>query len=278
MRTLLLLLPMAALLAQERPVALLSGTGAWTHPIQTSSVDAQKYFNQGLSLMYGFNRYEALRSFRKAAELDPKAPMAQWGIAMATGPYVNLDGDPTFDMKKSCDAVAAARKMESRSERERAYVEAVAARCPDFSNPQAYIDAMKAVAGRWPDDLDARTLYAESLMLPTRWHWYTNDGVPATGMVEAERALEEVMRRWPDHPGANHLYIHAVESSSKPARAIPRAQRLMGITPGEGHMVHMPGAYLAGTGRLGDGRRRQRESGRSGSPVFCPNACDRRRI
>ena len=241
MRIVCLFIPLALAFAQEKPVALYPGMGIWKHAIETNSPEAQKYFDQGLSLMYGFNRYEAMRSFRKAAELDPAAPMAQWGIAMATGPYVNMDGEPTYDMKASCAAIDAALKLEFRSPRERAYVQAAGARCPDFKAPEAYVAAMRALAERWPDDLDAITLYAESLMVPTRWHWYNADGSPAKGMPEAERALESVLRRWPEHPGANHLYIHAVESSPTPERAIPSAQRLMGIVPGEGHMVHMPG-------------------------------------
>src|SRR3954447_24171580 len=240
MRIICLLLPLGLALAQEKPVALYAGTGIWKHPITTKSVEAQRYFDQGLALMYGFNRYEALRSFRKSAELDAGAAMAQWGIAMATGPYINMDGEPTYDMKTSCAAAAAGLKIATGA-RERAYLEAVQTRCPEFAKPEAYIAAMRRVAERWPDDLDAQTLYADSLMLPTRWHWYTADGKPATGVAEAERALEEVIRRWPDHPGANHLYIHAVESSPTPERAIASAQRLMGITPSEGHMVHMPG-------------------------------------
>src|SRR3954471_15303161 len=240
MRIVCLLLPFTLALAQEKPVALYPGTGIWKHPITTKSAEAQRYFDQGLALMYGFNRYEALRSFRKAAELDPGAAMAQWGIAMATGPYINMDGEPTYDMKTSCAAVEAGLKVATAA-RDRAYLEATRSRCPDYAKPEAYIAAMRGVAERWPDDLDAQTLYADSLMLPTRWHWYSNDGKPAPGMPEAERALEDVIRRWPEHPGANHLYIHAVESSPTPERAVPSAQRLMGITPSEGHMVHMPG-------------------------------------
>jgi tetratricopeptide (TPR) repeat protein len=239
MRTVILLLPLLAF-AQEKPVALYPGTGVWKHAIATKSPEAQRYFDQGLALMYGFNRYESLRSFRKAAELDPAAAMPHWGIAMATGPYVNMDGEPTYDMKTSCAAVDAGLKREAPA-RERAYLEAVKTRCPDYARPDAYIAAMRALAARWPDDLDAQTLYAESLLLPTRWHWYTNDGAPAPGVADAEHTLEAVLRRWPDHPGANHLYIHAVESSPTPERAVPSAQRLMGITPSEGHMVHMPG-------------------------------------
>ena len=240
----LCLLPLSLAMAQqpspEKPVALYKGLGPWTHPIATGSRQAQQFFDQGLNLLYGFNRYESLRSFRKAAELDPKSVMAQWGIAMAQGPYINMDGDPSVDLKGSCAAVAAGRKLTNAPERERAYLNAAATWCPEYK-PQSYIDAMRALAARYPDDLDAVTLYAESLMIPVRWHWYTAAGVPAAGVVEAEHALESVLRRWPQHPGANHYYIHAVESSPTPERGVPSAQRLMGIVPGAGHIVHMPG-------------------------------------
>src|SRR5262252_7736118 len=116
MHILLLLLT----LAQEKPVALYPGTGIWKHAIATKNVEAQRYFDQGLSLMYGFNRYEALRSFRRAAELDRAAAMAQWGIAMTTGPYINMDGEPTYDIKASCAAAAAGLKL-AETARERAY-------------------------------------------------------------------------------------------------------------------------------------------------------------
>jgi tetratricopeptide (TPR) repeat protein len=228
-------------------VALLKGMGPWRHAIATRSAEAQKYFDQGLALLYGFNRYEALRSFRKATELDPQALMGYWGMAMAQGPYINMDGDPSYDLKGACAAVEAGRKVAGAPAQEKEYMDAVATWCPEYP-PPAYIEAMRALSGRYPDDLDALTLYADSLMIPTRWHWYGADGKPAAGVSEAERALEEVMRRWPQHPGANHLYIHAVESSPTPERAIPSAQRLMGIMPGAGHMVHMPAHIWLVTG------------------------------
>jgi tetratricopeptide (TPR) repeat protein len=224
----------------EQPVVLYKGLGAWHHNIHTSNPEAQKFFDQGLSLMYGFNRYESLRSFRKAVELDPQAAMAYWGMSMAQGPYINMDGEPEYKIKESCEAVNKGLQVSGAPERERAYLEAAAKRCPDFQQPQAYIDAMREVARRWPDDLDAQTIFAESLMIPTRWHWYAADGTAAPGMAEAERTLEEVLRRWPSHPGANHYYIHAVESSRNPERAVPAAQMLMGVVPQAGHMVHMP--------------------------------------
>lgn len=225
----------------EKPVTLYRGMGSWRHPIATKNPEAQNYFDQGLALLYGFNRYEALRSFRKAAELDPSAAMPWWGIAMATGPYINMgtEGDGDLDSKAACLAVQSGMKVHGAPAREKEYLEAVAARCPEYK-PDTYISAMKALAEHYPDDLDAATLYAESLMVPVRWRWYTGDGKAAAGMAEAEHALEQVLRRWPDHPGANHYYIHAVESSPTPERAVPSAQRLMGVVPWAGHMVHMP--------------------------------------
>jgi tetratricopeptide (TPR) repeat protein len=234
------LLPLCLAFTAEKPVALYKGLGAWKHPITARNPDAQKYFDQGLALLYGFNRYEALRSFRKASELDPQSVMAYWGMAMAQGPYINMDGDPSFDLKGACAAVETGSKLTSAPERERSYLKAVATWCPQYE-PKTYVDAMRALAARYPDDPDAQTVFAESLMIPVRWHWYSQNGTQAAGMAEAERTLESVIRRWPDHPGANHYYIHAVESSPTPERAIPSAQRLMGIVPAAGHMVHMPG-------------------------------------
>jgi tetratricopeptide (TPR) repeat protein len=225
----------------EKPVTLYPGMGTWSHAIATHNPQAQKFFDQGLSLLYGFNRPEAQRSFQKATELDPQAPMAQWGLAMAWGPYVNMDDDPTYDIKKSCEAVDKGLAIAGINSIERDWLEAAKTRCPDFADPARYIKAMHELAARYPDDLDAQTLYADALMTATRWHWYSNDGRPAEGQAEAERTLEAVLRRNPLHPGANHLYIHAVESSPTPERAIASSQRLMGIVPGGGHMVHMPG-------------------------------------
>ena len=151
---------------------------------------------------------------------------------------MDLDGD--VDMKKSCAAVETARKLANAPEQERAWIAALAARCPEY-RPAAYIQAMRALAARFPDDMDVLTFYAESLMLPVRWRWYDASGRPAEGVAETERVLEQALRRHPDHAGANHFYIHAVESSRTPERAIASAQRLMGIVPAAGHLVHMPG-------------------------------------
>jgi tetratricopeptide (TPR) repeat protein len=226
--------------SSEKPVTLLTGLGTYQHRISTANPEAQKFFNQGLILLYGFNRYEALRSFVRAAELDPEAPMPQVGIALAYGPHINMDMDGDTDTAKSCAAIAAAQKLRANgSEREGAYIEALSSRCPEYK-PDAYIAAVRELHRRYPDDHDAAALFAESVMVLHRWKWFQG-GVPAPGMQEAITTLEQTMRRNPDHPGANHFYIHAVEMSPEPERAIPSAQRLMGQVPAAGHLLHMPG-------------------------------------
>ncbi len=225
----------------EKPPALLGRLGAHTHRISTANPEAQKFFDQGLVLLYGFHRYEALRSFRKAAELDPGAIKPVWGIAMALGPHINMDMDGDVNLKEGCDALSKAKVLSQQSSAyEKAYLAAAATRCPEY-DPGHYTDAMRRLHRQYPDDLDAATLYAESLMIPVRWKWWNADGSPAEGTALAVELLEHVMRRDPDHPGANHLYIHAVEMSPSPERAIPSAQRLMAVVPDAGHLVHMPG-------------------------------------
>src|SRR5579885_3753150 len=154
--------PHPAGVPQEKPVALYPGLGIWTHPIATSNPQAQKFFDQGLALLYGFNRYEALRSFRRAAELDPKSVMPYWGMAMAQGPYINMDGDPSYDLKSACAAIDKGSRLTQAPERERAYLKAAATWCPKYE-PKTYADAMRALAARYPDDPDAQTIFAESL-------------------------------------------------------------------------------------------------------------------
>src|SRR5262249_42495746 len=191
------------------------------------------------------------RSFRRAAELDPKAVMPQWGLALALGPNYNRDIDPVgADRNKA--AYEAAQKAVALSKdqgvpaHERAYAEAVATRyaLDPSADPKkleaAYAGAMRAVAERYPDDLDAATLYAEALMNLRPWKLWNRDGTPAEGTLDALRVLEGVLRRYPEHPGANHYYIHAVEASPSPERALPSAARLLTLVPGAGHLVHMP--------------------------------------
>ena len=225
--------------APTGPAKLLPGMGNWEHRIDTKSPEAQKFFNQGVALLYGFNRGEARRAFEQASKLDPQAAMPHWGIAASIGPYINMDMEGPVDWKTVCGELAEGTKL-ARQDREKAYLEAFASRCP-AGNDDAFSAAMKKLVTQYPDDLDAATLYADSLMIPVRWNWWKKDGSPNGRMAEAVEVLEGVMRREPYHAGANHLYIHAVEMSPTPERAIPASERLMGIVPGAGHLVHMPG-------------------------------------
>jgi tetratricopeptide (TPR) repeat protein len=151
-----------------------------------------------------------------------------------------MDMDPDYQIHESCAAAAKGLALPNLAKADRAWLEAAETRCPDFADASAYIRAMRDLAAERPDDPDAQTLYAEALLIRARWRWYEH-GQPAEGVPEAENILEAVLRRFPYHPGANHLYIHAVESSPTPELAIASAQRLMGIVPAAGHLVHMPG-------------------------------------
>jgi tetratricopeptide (TPR) repeat protein len=230
----------------SKPAALIPGLGEVNHPVSTTNQQAQQFFNQGLALVYGFNHDEAVRSFKRAAELDPKLAMAHWGVALALGPNINLPVDAEHE-KAAYEAIQKARSLASgASEPERAYIDALMTR---YSNEPkadlskldvAYKNAMAELARRFPDDLDAATLYAESLMDLRPWQFWSSDGKPAEGTEAMVAVLESVLRRNPDHLGANHYYIHAVEASPHPEWALPSAQRLKVLAPAAGHLVHMP--------------------------------------
>lgn len=237
------------------PAELLEGLGNHVHPIGTKSAGAQQFFNQGIALIFGFNHDEAARSFERAAELDPMSPMPHWGIAYALGPNYNLP--PMADREeKAWNAVEKAVELSKNAPaNERAYVEALVKRySKDPSEDRkklaiAYKEAMKQVMTSYPDDLDAATLYAESLMDLRPWALWSADGQPAEDTLEILNVLENVLRRDPNHPGANHYYIHAVEASKNPERALPSAERLGSLMPGAGHIVHMPSHIFL---RVGD--------------------------
>ena len=237
---------------------LFKGLSTWTHKVTTSSPQAQQYFDQGLRFIYGFNHDEATRSFKEAVRLDPNCAMAYWGIAFTLGPNYNLPIDP--ERAKSAyeatqKAVALAPQV---SEKERAYIEAIAKRY--VADPSAdrkaldlaFADAMRGVAKRYPDDLDAATLFAESMMNLRPWDLWTADGDPQPGTEEIVSTLESVLKRNPNHLGAIHYYIHTVEASQKPERAIPYADRLAKVAPGAGHLVHMPSHIYMRVGRYKD--------------------------
>jgi tetratricopeptide (TPR) repeat protein len=238
-------------------VAPMAGLGSHHHRISTSSPEAQRLFDQGLVLVYGFNHGQAIRLFQRAAELDPKAPMPLWGIALAYGPNIN---DFDMDRARAATADGYVKKAVAISshgvERERAYIEALSKRYSSDPNADLkklqvdYKDAMGAVARRYPDDLDAQTLYAESLMDLRPWQLWTHDGQPSEVTEEVMRVLESVLKRNPLHPGANHYYIHTMEASPHPEKALASARRLDTLVPAAGHLVHMPAHIYARTGRF----------------------------
>jgi hypothetical protein len=240
--------------APPLPVTLFDDLGTHHHEITTKSTEAQRYFDQGLRLVYGFNHDEAERAFREAARLDPTCAMAWWGVAFVLGPNYNLPIDPDRN-RKAVGAVAEARKLAGRaSPREKEYIAAIAKRYvpqpPGDRAPldQAFARAMGKLSRHFPHDLDAATLYAESLMDLRPWQLWKPDGSPAPGTEEILAVLESVMKRDPNHPGANHYYIHATEASPDPGRALASADRLKTLVPGAGHLVHMPAHTYMRTG------------------------------
>jgi tetratricopeptide (TPR) repeat protein len=233
--------------------ALLPGMGNAHHTVSTTNPMAQKYFDEGLSLIYAFNHAEAEKAFARAAQLDPKLAMAQWGIALAVGPNYNVPVDEPREIQ-AYEAIQKAMKMKSPPQ-ERAYIEALSKRY--IGDPHgkdlkpldlAYRDAMRGVSANYPDDLDAATLFAESGMNINPWKLHHADGTPAEGTEEIISTLESVMRRDPNHMGAIHYYIHAVEASNNPERALEPAGRLAALAPGAGHLVHMPAHIYIRTG------------------------------
>jgi tetratricopeptide (TPR) repeat protein len=240
--------------AVRNQTRLLDGTGTLHHPVSTTNVDAQKFFDQGLRMIFGFNHGEALRSFERAAELDPDLAMAYWGIALSLGPNINSGMDEDAH-KKAYEAAQKALSLRANaSKREQGYIDAIAARYSADpkadTNPlqRAYADAMRKLAHAYPDDLDAQTLFAESLMNLYPWKLWSLDGKPAPVTEEAVRTLEDALERDPYHMGANHYYIHAVEASPQPQRALAAADRLGTLAPGIGHLVHMPAHIYMRTG------------------------------
>lgn len=240
--------------AGEPPATQMRGMGTHHHPVSTTDGEAQKLFNQGLTFVFAFNHDEAIRSFKRAAELDPKLAMAHWGIALALGPNINLDVDPERE-RAAYEAVHQALALNGgASENERAYIEALARRYsiePSADLKKLAVDyknAMGDLVKRYPDDLDAATLYAESAMNLRPWKFWTADGKPAEGTEEIVATLESVLRRDPNHIGAIHYYIHAVEASPNPERALAYAPQLPSLAPAAGHLVHMPAHIYARTG------------------------------
>ena len=240
--------------AEPPPNLALTAVGRQHHAIQTKIGEAQDFFDQGITLLYGFNHEEAARAFNRAHELDPASPMPLWGIALAAGPNYNMDVDAERE-KMAFETVQKAQKLsEHAPQAEKDNVAALAVRyygdaAPDYKKlSRDFASAMKILSEKYPDDVDAATLYAESLMDLNPWKLWSHDGKPAEGTEEIVRVLESVLQRDPNHAGANHYYIHALEASPFPERALPSAHRLKMMVPQAGHLVHMPAHIYIRTG------------------------------
>lgn len=245
--------------ALDEPAVEFAGYGTYHRPIRTASPEAQRWFDQGLQLLYGFNHDEAIRSFNHAATIDPTCAMAWWGVAYAAGLHINnpamTDEQNTLAWKASRKALELAPMA---APEEQALIRAVAARyawpVPNDRRPldEAYARAMGDARSAYPSDPDIGTLYAEALMDLQPWDYWTHDGEPKGRAPEIVNTLQSVLALHPTHPGANHYYIHAVEASKTPERAVAAAERLASLVPGSGHLVHMPSHIYARIGRYAD--------------------------
>jgi len=237
---------------------LLEGLGDYTFPVTSSHPEVQRWFDQGLMLTYGFNHDAAERTFLKATELDPECAMCWWGAALVLGPHVNSGMDPANNQQAWLRLQRATELAPRASEREQAFIRALGARYaenpPDDRRPldEAYAQATGQLAAERPDDLDAAAFHAEALMDLQPWDYYDDQLQPKGHTAEIVSILESVMARNPDHAGALHLYVHAVEASVDPQRGVAAADRLRELIPGSGHLVHMPAHIYARVGRWHD--------------------------
>lgn len=242
--------------AGEPLAPTLEGLGDLHYPISTSSETAQRFFDQGLRLVYAFNHAEAIRAFEEAARLDPEAPMPHWGKALALGRNLN-DSMPRERELQALESLEQAQERRARgSEREQALIEALASRYSTDEDADraafdaAWVDAIAAVAKRFPDDSEAATLHAAAIMNTMPWNYWPG-GEPQPGTLEAKERLERVIAAHPDHPGAHHYYIHLMEAR-EPQLAEPSADALGELMPAAGHLVHMPAHIYIRVGRYDD--------------------------
>jgi pimeloyl-ACP methyl ester carboxylesterase/tetratricopeptide (TPR) repeat protein len=244
---------------ESAPIAPeLTGLGTLHVPVSTTVARAQRFFDQGMRLLYGFNHAEAIRAFREAARLDPGLAMAHWGHALALGP--NLNAPMTEENgRQAYAAIGRAQALaSSATPRERALIDALAARYASDGKgdraalDRAYAAVMRKAAERFPDDPDVLTLYADAQMNTMPWDYWTRDGLAKPATRWALEVLERVIVRQPDHVGALHYHIHLLEASTTPERAEPSADRLGSLMPSAGHMVHMPAHIYIRVGRYAD--------------------------
>jgi tetratricopeptide (TPR) repeat protein len=238
---------------------LFDGLGDYQRPVSTQSPEAQQYFDQGMRLLWEFNHDESTRSFARALELDPSCAMCAWGVALTVGPNYNVPMLAEARAKIAFEATKRAQSLAgSAAPVEQALISTLAQRYPSAQplDPQstapiltAHAAAMRAVARRYPDDLDVQTLYAESMMNVHAWKLWSPDGMPAEGTTEIIATLESVLKRDPTHIGALHYYVHAVEASPHPEKGLAAAARLRTLAPAAGHLVHMPAHIFHRVGR-----------------------------
>lgn len=244
-------------LAQDQGPPLYENLGSHHYPLSIRNRLAQAYFDQGLRLYYGFNHAEAIRAFRHAASLDPRCALCHWGEALALGPNINLAMDREAGLQAWAALQKARATMATASPKERNLIEALTRRYtadpPVERAPldAAWADALGKLVRLYPDDMDLRTLHAEALMDLTPWQYWNKDGSAREHTAEILSQLETVLRIEPNHPGANHFYIHAIEEV-QPKRALQAAERLAALMPGAGHIVHMPGHIYVRVGRYRD--------------------------
>lgn len=237
---------------------LLDGLGDYHFPVSSGHPEVQRWFDQGLMLTYGFNHDAAERSFLKATELDPACAMCWWGASLVLGPHVNAAMDPQDNADAWTRLQRAQALAPKASERERAFIQALSARYAEAPPPdrkpldQAYAQATRTLVAQRPDDLDAAVLHAEAMMDLQPWDYYDAQLQPKGNTAEVVSTLESVMQRDPNHAGALHLYVHAVEASADPQRGAVAADRLRELIPGSGHLVHMPAHIYARVGRWHD--------------------------
>ncbi|HMP81155.1 MAG TPA: hypothetical protein PKA41_00440 [Verrucomicrobiota bacterium] len=240
------------------PGPLFDGLGDLHHPVTTQSKQAQRYFDQGVRLMFGFNHKEAIRSFRSAAHFDPTCAMAYWGVAYAYGPHVNKPMDASDTTNAWAALNLALANQSHATPKEQAYIAALAKRYQaEHTDDRSALDRAFAVAMRdlvkqHPDDLDAQVIFAEALMNTMPWDYWTRDRTPKPETEEILAALRFVLSRNPNHPGANHFYIHAVEAGPNPGQGLEAANRLLRYAPAAGHLVHMPAHIYMRVGQYHD--------------------------
>ena len=239
-------------------VLLQSNLGDHTYPISTSVPLAQRFFDQGLILSFGFNHAEAARSFQEAQRLDPECAMCFWGEALVLGPNINAPMDDTAVPQAYAAVEKAQAFKDEATDKERALIQALAIRYSQevlqdrSSLDTAYADAMRQVWTQYPEDATIGSLLAESFMDLHPWDFWTKGGEAKEWTSEITNTLETVLSQSPNHPLANHLYIHAIEASPYPGKAIPHAERLATLVPGSGHLIHMPAHIYLRVGRYHD--------------------------